>query len=212
MANWTDISVPLLPGMVQWPGDPPLEVGRYLELDRDGCNATRLSLSAHAGTHIDAPLHYIAAGTPVDALPIGATCGRARVVRVYSLFRIGAAELEGYRIREGERVLLKTANSESAWWLQPLRDDYVHLSPDAARLLAARRVRCVGIDYLSVGAPGEDGAEAHRILLEAGVAIIEGLNLAAPTPGEYEMFCLPVRVEGADGAPARAVLRHLEGA
>lgn len=108
-------------------------------------------------------------------------------------------------------MLLRTANSETNWYEQPFREDYVHLSVDAAQFLADQRVQLVGVDYLSVGgfADEADGPGTHRALLSAGVWILEGLNLGAVEPGDYELVCLPLRIENGEGAPARALVRRV---
>jgi arylformamidase len=118
-------------------------------------------------------------------------------------------ELEPHRIEKGERLLFKTVNSERAWKTDQFQEHYVYIPADTARYLAGKRVQTVGVDYLSVGAFNGDGPEAHRALLSAGVWIIEGLNLEAVKPGDYELVCLPLKLLGSDGAPARAVLRQL---
>ena len=206
MSEWIDVSVPVRPGMVVWPGDPPVANRRVQSIDAgDAANVTALSMSAHTGTHVDAPLHFLDGAAAVDAIDPGATMGPARVVAVEASGALGAAELDDAR---GERVLLKTRNSARRWFEEPFRDDYVHVSPDGARLLVDRGVRAVGVDYLSVGGPGDDGAQTHRVLLSAGVCVIEGLWLGDVEPGDYDMLCLPVRLGGADGAPARALLRR----
>jgi arylformamidase len=120
---------------------------------------------------------------------------------------IRAAEIRSLRIRRGERLLFKTRGARRRWRSAEFCPDYVYLAPDAAALLVDRGVLAVGIDYLSIGAPREEGDEVHRVLLRAGVWIIEGLDLTPVSPGRYDLICLPLRVPGADGAPARALLR-----
>ena len=206
---WVDISVPLQTGLVRWPGDPPFKIRRIADLARgDACNVSVLSLPAHLGTHLDAPLHFLANGPAIDRLPLDATLGPARVVNIRSRTAVSVEELRGHRIRRGERLLLRTRNSGRAWWRQRFRRDFVHVTRDAAGYLAERRVRCLGIDCLSVGAPTPEGEEVHRILLGAGIWIIEGLDLSKVMPGRYRLICLPLRLVGGDGAPARAVLRR----
>src|SRR5262249_41037955 len=106
-----------------------------------------------------------------------------------------------------DRLLLRTNSSDQCWWREPFRPSFECVTPSLARLLVDRGVRLVGIDYLSVGNDSQDGAETHRILLEAGIVILEGLDLSRTPPGEYDLICLPIRLEGADGAPARAIVR-----
>ncbi len=209
-AHWIDISVPLRNGMVHWPGDAGFRAERVRDMvDGDACNLSRVSMGMHTGTHIDAPLHFIHDGAAIDRMPLDATIGPARVLQIEDAGSIEPAELKRHDIRSGERLLFKTRNSTRAWQTDEFVTDYVHVSLDAARFLVERKVRTVGIDYLSVGGYERDGNEVHRMLLGAGIWLIEGLNLAAVTPGDYELICLPLRYENGDGAPARAVLRPL---
>lgn len=208
--GWRDVSVPVRDGMVHWPSDPPVEIARRESIDAgDAANLTAVSMSAHTGTHMDAPLHFIADGPGIDQLPPATAIGPARVVRIEDRDAVTAEELRRHRPRPGERLLLRTRNSERAWWEEGFDDSFVYVEPEAARLLADAGVAMIGVDYLSVGGM-ETGAETHRHLLGAGVWIIEGLALGAVAPGEYELICLPLRLAGADGAPARALLRARE--
>lgn len=207
-AAWIDISVPILSGMVYWPGDPAVRIERVHDMSRgDAANVSRLELGAHTGTHMDAPRHFLADGAGLDELPLDATIGPARVIRIAHPQVILPAELDSHRLRAGERVLFRTQNSERCWKNNQFVEDFVYISAAAAQFLVQRQVRTVGIDYLSVGGYVHDGVETHQILLGAGIWLIEGLNLAAVKPGAYELVCLPLRVVGADGAPARAILR-----
>jgi len=206
--GWIDISVPVRSGMVRWPGDPPVLIERAESLEEGGsCNLTLLAMPAHCGTHVDAPLHYLPGGDGVDAMPPGALIGPCRVVPIRHRESVRPEELARHRIRRGERVLFKTRGSARYWRSDTFVEDFVYVSKEAARYLAGRGVAAVGMDYLSVGGFRKDLAETHRILLEAGVWIIEGLNLSRVRPGRYDLVCLPLRLEGADGAPARALLR-----
>jgi len=209
-AEWLDISVPLSPALVQWPGDRAVQIERVSRLAAGAeCNLSELTLSAHAGTHVDAPLHYLADGGDTETIPLEAVVGPARVVEIGADDAIRCADLAPLEIRPGERLLFKTRNSRAAWHAAPFQADYVYLTPDAADELVRRHVRTVGSDYLSIGAPDAGGAATHRTLLHAGICVIEGLNLVGVEPGAYELVCLPLRLLGADGAPARAVLRKL---
>ena len=207
-ANWIDISVPIYSGMVHWPDNPAVRIERIQDLSRgDAANVSKLELGAHTGTHMDAPRHFLADGAGLDELPLDATIGPARVIRIAHPQVILPEELEAHRLRAGERVLFRTRNSERCWGNDRFVEDFVYISAAAAQFLVQRQVRTVGIDYLSVGGYVHDGVETHRILLGAGIWLIEGLNLDAVEPGAYELVCLPLRVVGADGAPARAILR-----
>ncbi len=205
---WIDISRPLVSGMVVWPGDPPVRVERIAAIfDGAAYNLSAISMCLHTGTHVDAPLHFLDGGASVAEMPLDALVGPARVVGIRDPKAIRARELEPLRLRRGERVLFRTRASAQRWRATEFRQDYVYVAPDAATLLVERGVRAVGIDYLSIGAPGGEGEQVHRTLLGAGIWIIEGLDLSAAPPGKYELVCLPLRVPGADGAPARAMLR-----
>jgi arylformamidase len=206
--TWIDISVPLYTGMVHWPDNPPVEIERTMSIDAgDACNVSRLSMGAHTGTHMDAPLHFIRDGRSIDTMPIDATVGLARVLAINDPQAIKVNELEPYAIQPGERILFKTSNSLRAWQSNTFVEDFVYISHEAAQYLAEKGVQTVGVDYLSVGGYRIDGSETHHALLAAGIWIIEGLNLADVHVGTYELICLPLKMRGAEGAPARAVLR-----
>ena len=197
--------------MVHWPGDPPFHIERAEDQAKgDTATVSKMTLGVHTGTHMDAPLHFIRNATTIDAMPLSACVGRARVIEIQDPKSIKRQELADHLISNGERILFKTANSDHAWNSDQFVEDFVFISQDAARYLAQTGVLCVGVDYLSVGGFREDGPETHHALLEAGVWIIEGLNLSGVDPGDYELVCLPLKLVGAEGAPARAILRNLE--
>ncbi len=204
--RFIDISLPIADGMVHWPDDPPPRVERIAHLDAgDPCSLTALAMSAHTGTHVDAPSHYLRGGRTLDAMPLSAVVGPALVLEIADADAVTVRELAGRRIRRGDRVLLKTRNSLNTPDLSRLANDYVAVAPAAAVWLAARGVAAVGVDALSVDPP--ESSAAHRTLLGAGIWIIEGLRLGGVAPGRYELLCLPLRLAGAEGSPARAVLR-----
>ncbi len=211
-SEWIDVSVPIRDGMVTWPDNPPVELTRTSD-QRHGDEATvsKISMGAHTGTHVDAPVHFFQGGASIDAAPLEALMGPARVVHVPDRDRISAETLASLDPRPGERLLLSTWNSDHVWGRDDFVEDFVSLSLEAAQLLAERRVRTVGIDYLSVGGYRDDGAAIHRALLEAGIWIIEGLDLRSVDRGPHELLCLPLRLQGADGAPARVLLRPTGG-
>jgi arylformamidase len=158
---------------------------------------------------MDAPRHYLANGAGMETMPMEASIGRARVIQIHDPQAIRTGELEQHHLAKGERVLFKTGNSAICWKTDHFQKKFIYIQPEAAHCLAERGVRTVGVDYLSVGGFESGGAETHRILLQAGIWIIEGLNLEHVDPGEYELVCLPLKIIGGDGAPARAVLRKL---
>lgn len=210
--GWIDISMGLRAGMPHWPGDPSVKIERVRDLARgDPANLSRLDMGSHSGTHVDAPVHFIPGAAGVDTMPLDTTVGAARVAEIHDPTAVTVEALRPLDVHEGERLLLKTRNSRGARGGRgAFREDFVHLTPRAASWLAGRRPRCVGIDALSVAGFGKDPAATHRPLLQAGVWIIEGLDLSGVAPGRYGLVCLPLRVEGGDGAPARAVLRAQE--
>ena len=209
--GWIDISVPISTGMAHWPDNPPVDLQRTLDMERgDKANVSRLSLGVHSGTHMDAPVHFQPGAASIDQMPLDATVGRARVIRIRDRVQVTVRELEPARIRRGERILLRTRNSPTAWHGRRFVEDFVHLSTEAAQWIAARGVRALGVDYLSVGGYlARNGAAVHHALLGAGVWIIEGLDLSRVPAGPCELICLPLRLVGSDGAPARAIVRPI---
>lgn len=206
--DWIDVSVSLRDGMVVYEGDPPARIERVSQIaDGDMANITRLDMGAHTGTHVDAPVHFLPDGAGVDRLPLDVLIGPAVVADLTGLAGdVDAAALTRLDLPAGtERLLLKTPNSR-LWGRDEFSHEFAGVADDAARELVARGVRLVGIDYLSI-APSGDPAPTHRTLLGAGVVVVEGLDLRAVEPGPYQLVCLPLRIAGADGAPARALLR-----
>jgi arylformamidase len=183
--------------MVTYPGDPEVRLERVKAIaDGEPANISKLDLGVHSGTHVDAPFHFIDRAAGADELPLDVLNGPCEVVEAAALDEsaVGA-------VPEGaERVLFKTPNSE-LWAQDTFPETFEQLDGAAARALVERGVRLVGVDYLSVG----DEA-AHRVLLGAGVVPVEGLDLRGVAPGSYELHCLPLRLVGSDGAPARAIL------
>ena len=208
---WIDITVLLRHGMPTWRGDPSCLIHQSVRMDQGAvCNLTHLNLSAHTATHMDAPRHFIADGKTMDQLPLDAVLGACRVLALRDVSdQITPADLEPHAPLPGERLLLQTRNAFHSWALDHFDTEFVSIRQDAAQFLVERQVRTVGIDYLSIGGYGKDIVETHQIMLGAEIWVIEGLNLAAVEPGEYELLCLPLNILGADGAPCRAVLRRL---
>lgn len=209
MSEWIDVSMPLANGLTVWPGDPPPRFTQTAWIEKgDLCNVTRMDTSVHLGTHMDAPRHFLRHGAGMEALPLDAVLGPARVVSIQDPTAITPGELPADLAR-GDRILFRTRNSDRDLLRQPFVEDFVYIARDAARALAEAGVQTVGIDYLSVGGFHTGLAETHVILLEAGIWIIEGLDLTRIEPGRYELACLPLKIVGSDGAPARAALRRL---
>jgi arylformamidase len=205
--KFIDVSVPLDGNLASYPGNTPFSLEAVKRIaNGDSSNVSSLHMSAHAGTHVDAPRHFFDNGLGADALPLEMLIGRARVIEVTSRRGIGADELTGADLSEEVRVLIKTHNSKF-WGSPEFHRDYVGVTEAGAKHLVDHGIKLVGVDYLSVEEFKKPGAPAHRLLLGGGTIVIEGLNLRDVEPGVYEMFCLPLRVVGADGAPARVVLR-----
>jgi len=208
MSTIIDLSPPVSPDLPVWPGDPSVRVTRVASLtEGDGFNLTELALSAHTGTHVDAPAHYLPDGAGADALPLEALVGPALVVETGDAAIITAGLLAGLAIpAETQRLLFRTRNSARGLILSPdFHTDFAAISADGAQWLVDRGVKLVGMDYYSV-APYDDLARTHQILLQAGVVIVEGLNLTDVAPSGYQFVCLPLKLKDADGAPARAIL------
>lgn len=196
-----DVSLLVRPGMVVWLGDPEVHAELASAIaDGDEANVTRLSLGTHTGTHVDAPVHFLDGAEGADALPLDALVGPCVVVEATTAGReLGPEAFDG--VADGvERVLFKTRNSE-LWAREGFVDDFVTLGDAAAREVVRRGIRLVGIDYLSIG-----GSDAHRTLLRARVVPLESLDLRGVDPGAYRLVCLPLRLAGSDGAPARTIL------
>lgn len=203
-----DVSLPLQAGLPSYPGNTPFTLEPIKRIaNGDSSNVSSLHLSAHTGTHVDAPRHFFDDGPGTEGLPLDLLCGRTLVIEVTARKTIGIDDLTPFDLSEDVRVLIKTSNSR-LWASPEFHQDYVGVSGEAARYLVEQGVKLLGVDYLSVEQFRTPGAPAHHALLGAGTIVVEGLNLLEVEPGHYEMFCLPLAIVGADGAPARVVLRR----
>jgi arylformamidase len=203
-----DISVGVAPGMPVWPGSPDVVLERVSKIEEGAnSNGSHLSLGVHTGTHLDAPFHFIPGAPGIDRLPLDALIGRALVIHLPRVEHVTAADLQRARIASGtRRLLIRTRNSQ--FWAKgetEFQTNFAAVTPDAAEWIVARGFQLVGVDYLSV-AQYKNSRPTHEILLRSGVVVVEGLNLARIKPGRYELACLPLKLVGSDGAPARAVL------
>jgi arylformamidase len=202
-----DVTVPLDATLPTYPGNTPYTLEAVKRLARgDSSNVSTVHMSAHAGTHVDAPRHFFDSGAGAEGLPLEILIGRARVIEITSRKGIGAEELAAVNLSEDIRVLIKTTNSR-LWGTPEFQKDFVAVTEAGATYLLEHGIKLVGVDYLSVEQFKKPGAPAHHVLLGAGIIVLEGLNLRDVEPGVYEMFCLPLPVVGSDGAPARVVLR-----
>jgi arylformamidase len=195
-----DISVPVGPRTVTYPGDPTVHLSLVQSLAEGAvANVSKLELSVHTGTHVDAPVHFVDGAAGVDVLPLEPLVGPALVIDATATHgRMDAGALANVEL--AERVIFKTTNSQ-LWERETFVDDFVALTEDAAQLLIEAGVRLVGIDYLSIG-----DEDVHRALLRAGVVILEGLDMREVEPGHWELICGPLKLVGSDGAPARVFL------
>jgi arylformamidase len=203
-----DVSVPLDAQLPTYPHNTPFSLEPIKRIARgDSSNVSTLHMSAHTGTHVDAPRHFFDQGAGTESLPLELLIGRARVIEIDSRAGVAAEDLAPIDLSDDIRVLIKTHNSR-LWGSPDFHEDYVGVTDSGAKHLVEHGIKVVGVDYLSVEKFHNPGAPAHHVLLGAGTIVIEGLNLREVDPGVYEMFCLPLRVVGSDGAPARVVLRR----
>lgn len=205
-----DVTVPVFEGMPTWPKDPGVSLQLARSIARgDGANVTRLQMGAHTGTHMDAPFHFEAGGYGIDRIPLEVLVGPCRVFDLTTIpGHIDCAALQQCDLSGVTRVLFKTRNSEC--WMRGDREfntRFLAIVADGAEWLVRQGVRLVGVDYLSVEPFGSKEHPVHHTLLKAEVAIIEGLDLSDVPAGDYELMALPVKLRGADGAPARVLLR-----
>lgn len=208
--NWIDISLTIHTGMPHWPDNPAVSIEPSQCLAHgDVCNVSKMTIGTHTGTHVDGINHFIKGGMGIDLMPLDATIGRARVIEIKDPESIKVAEIEPYNLQEGERILFKTKNSDFALKSDKFMENFVHISTEAAQYLAAKKVRTVGVDYLSVGGYQGNVVKVHHALLGSGIWAIEGLNLSQVEPGEYELICLPIKIKDGDAGLARAILRSL---
>ncbi len=207
MPKFFDVTVPLSAEVPTFPGDPRFHMEFPHRISEgEPYNVARITMGAHAATHVDAPYHFLADGATVDQLPLEMLMGKARVLDLPAVDKIDRADLEALDLRDDIRVLFRTRMSGQLRHPH-FHEDFVYLTPEAATYLVKVGIKLVGIDYLSVEKFGSKDFAAHHALLGAGVVIIEGLDLSDVEAGDYELTCLPLRIAGADGSPARVILR-----
>lgn len=210
--RYLDISVGIKTDMLVWPGDDPVKVSWAARIeDGEEPNVSSLEIGAHVGTHIDMPLHFIEGGANLDSLDLDRLIGLALVVEVPDYLKVIDHQfLEGLNLRECKRLLFKTSNSRL--WQNPqlkFYKDYVAVDPSGAKWLVEHGCELVGIDYLSI-APYDQSQEPHEILLSNGVIVLESINLDQVPTGAYELICLPLKLEGREASPVRAILKIIE--
>ena len=203
--DWIDVTIPMRPGMTVWPGDPEFHFEPVARIaSGSSCNLSLLSLSAHSGTHCDAPWHFVEDGKKLDEVDPSVFFGRALLIDLRGVESIHAADLPAAPLPP--RILFRTRNSDVPA-NAPFDTGFVAIEADAAARIVADGVRMVGVDALSV-APYKRSEETHRVLLGAGVFVVEGLRLERFEAGAHECIVLPMHITGADGAPCRAFMRR----
>lgn len=211
-AEWVEVSATLDPATTPiYEGDAPMKFTFLKDMRKgEALTLSMFSMGAHTGTHIDAPMHFIRDGAPIDRVPLARLIGPARVIDIPdSVQAIDAAELARHEWRGAQRVLFRTRSSVRDWMTSPIfHRDFAYIAPDAAQLLADSGVLLVGVDYISAEQFGAPAPATHRILLGKGIPMVEGLSLGDIQAGEYDLIVLPIKVAGHEGAPARAVLRR----
>jgi arylformamidase len=205
-----DISLPITSEMPVWPGDPYPECTVVSRLDVEGIQVSRLTLGTHTGTHLDAPRHFIPGGRTIDLLDLRVLVGRCRVIEIVRAEgHIAPVDLQGFELHPGDRVLLKTRNSQQPS-MRVFTFDFAALEPEAADYLCEQGVALVGIDGPSIDAGSVSDFPCHKRLLGADVLVVENLVLRGVTPGIYGLIAAPLNIIGADGCPIRALLTHAE--
>ena len=205
-----DITLSLSPELPVWPGDPQVRLERMRKIE-DGANSnvSELQLRVHSGTHVDAPVHFLnESKAGIDTLSLDTLVGFCCVVEIPQDVDVITREvLENVYLPQGsQRILFKTRNS--SFWKQNLKEfqpKFVGIAEDAALYLVERGFLLVGIDYLSI-APYKNSRPTHEAFLKNGIVVLEGINLSDVNEGYYTLFCLPMKLAGSDGAPARVIL------
>jgi len=222
--EWYDVTLPLNkeipipPAMPPQPGQPPppevsiplATVYRFFDVNKgDKVTMSRIEMTSHDGTHIDAPLHFIPGGNTIDAMPVETTIGPCRVIEIKDAESVTVKELKPHKIKAGERILFKTKNTPRVWATRQYAGKSVTISLEAARYLAEKKIRLVGIDYISIASaePMENINDVHKAFLGNGIYILEALNLTDVKPGSYDLICLPLRIEKGDAGPCRVLLK-----
>jgi len=209
--GWIDVTATLDPATTPvYQGDAPMKFDFLKDMRKgDKLTLSVYSLGAHSGTHIDAPMHFVAGGAPIDQVALNPLIGAARVIEIPdSVQAIDAAELNRHDWKGAQRVLFRTRSTLRGWMdSSTFHRDFAYIAPDAAQLLADAGVVLVGVDYISAEQFGAPAPRTHQILLGHGIPIVEGLDLRPVVSGDYDLIVLPLKVRGHEGAPARAILR-----
>ena len=208
MSRYYDVSVDLHPRMQVYPGDPRFRSKTICSLEKgDAYGLSKIMMSNHVGTHVDAPSHLIPGGLTITELPLEMMNGRCRVVQIRNREKVDIAELKQLTFLNDFRILFKTRNSQLWTNHKYFSKKSIYLTPDAAQFLVDEGIKVVGFDYHSVDQFGDESFPVHKILLKNQIVLIEGLDLSQIDEGQYEISCLPLRLKGLDAAPARVVLK-----
>ncbi len=204
-----DISLPIYPGMMVWPGDPAVSIDSIKSIAKgDSSNVSLLHIGSHTATHIDAPSHFIKDASGVDSISPDALMGPARLIQLPEASQINRKLLEEFELKGVSRLLIGTGNS-ALLKKEQFDTGYAYITEDAAGYLVGLGIKSLGIDYLSIEEFKKERHPVHNALLGAGVVIIEGLYLSEVPPGDYELLCLPLKIKDGDAAPARVFLREV---
>jgi arylformamidase len=211
-SGWIDATATLDPATTPvYEGDAPMKFDFLKDMRKgDALTLSAYSMGAHSGTHIDAPMHFVLGGAPIDQVPLEPLIGPARVIDIPDgVQAINAAELNRHEWKGAPRVIFRTRSSLRGWMSSStFHRDFAYIAPDVAQLLADAGVQLVGVDYISAEQFGAPAPMTHRTLLGKGIPIVEGLSLQKVTAGDYDLIVLPIKVGGHEGAPARAILRR----
>ena len=205
-SEWYDISVSISGDLQVYPGDIRPELKPFASIDHgDLANMLELRLGSHTGTHVDVPRHFLRDGKNLDQVSLDQFWGRAKVFQLPVKEKIDREKIANLDIQARDIILFKTRNSE-LWGIEEFQRDFVYLTVEAAEYLVEKKVKAVGIDYLSIEKFKSKSHPTHTTLLRNGIVILEGINLKDVSPGEYFLFFFPLKLKGADGSPVRAVL------
>ncbi|MGK7390406.1 MAG: cyclase family protein [Candidatus Cyclobacteriaceae bacterium M2_1C_046] len=212
---WKDITYPITNQMPPYPGQPEVKITKLCTIGEEGAvsNVTLINTSVHTGTHMDAPLHFIADGADITDMPLETGMGEGKIIEIEDPEAIYPEEIKRFEgkygpVNEGERVFFKTINSSRNWTKEEFDEGYIYLSKEAAEYLVEKKIAMVGIDYLSIS-KGDINREVHQVLLGNNCWIIEGLDLRNVDEGLYDIICLPIKIQNSDGAPSRVVVKAL---
>ncbi len=204
LGNIHDITLEISPAMVVYPNNPSPEIFLLRKVPQASSALSKILLGSHTGTHIDSLAHVKEGGSGLEKIPLEAMVGECRVLDLTHCKQVNREELEKHALKKGEIILLKTDNANHGY--EKFREDFAHITVDGAQYLAEKKVRTVGVDYLSVQKFHSGNQTVHLALMEAGITVFEGLDLRAIKPGKYFFAGLPLKISGIDGAPARVVL------